>query len=109
MVCTYDGLSHCKLALVFAVVMDVLGVTSLLVGIFASLEIQGEDFGDLLVYSGVLLVLFSMAGWVLWYSGNIEGLHLQKDLNGRLGSAMDRLARSVSRRMRLPRTRSSPS
>ncbi|PWA23780.1 hypothetical protein CCH79_00010876 [Gambusia affinis] len=104
----YDGLSHCKLALVFAVVMDVLGVTSLLVGVFASLEIQGEDFGDLLVYSGALLVLFSMAGWVLWYSGNIEGLHLQKDMNGRLGSAMDRLARSVSRRMRIPRTHSSP-
>uniref|UniRef100_A0A3B3UF41 Transmembrane protein 238a n=1 Tax=Poecilia latipinna TaxID=48699 RepID=A0A3B3UF41_9TELE len=101
---SYDGLSHCKLALVFAVVMDVLGVTFLLVGVFASLEIQGEDFGDLLVYSGALLVLFSMAGWVLWYSGNIEGLHLQKDPSGHMGSAMDRLARSVSRRMRLPRT-----
>lgn len=105
----YDGLSHCKLALVFAVVMDVLGVTSLLVGVFASLEIQGKDFGDLLVYSGALLVLFSMAGWVLWYSGNIEGLHLQKDSKAGVGSAMDRLARSLSRRIRLPRTRSSPS
>ncbi|XP_012730632.1 transmembrane protein 238a [Fundulus heteroclitus] len=103
----YDGLSHCKLALVFAVVMDILGVTSLLVGVFASLEIQGKDFGDLLVYSGALLVLFSMAGWVLWYSGNIEGLHLQKDFHG-MGSAVDRLARSVSRKIRLPRTRSSP-
>uniref|UniRef100_A0A3Q2DKM2 Transmembrane protein 238a n=1 Tax=Cyprinodon variegatus TaxID=28743 RepID=A0A3Q2DKM2_CYPVA len=109
LVCFYDGLSHCKLALVFAVVMDVLGVTFLLLGVFASLEIKGKDFGDLLVYSGALLVLFSMAGWVLWYSGNIEGLHLQKNLDGNMGSAVDRLARTLSRRIRLPRTRSSPS
>ncbi|XP_015226233.1 PREDICTED: transmembrane protein 238-like [Cyprinodon variegatus] len=109
MVQKYDGLSHCKLALVFAVVMDVLGVTFLLLGVFASLEIKGKDFGDLLVYSGALLVLFSMAGWVLWYSGNIEGLHLQKNLDGNMGSAVDRLARTLSRRIRLPRTRSSPS
>ncbi|MEQ2302372.1 hypothetical protein AMECASPLE_006189 [Ameca splendens] len=104
----YDGLSHCRLALVFAVVMDVLGVTSLLLGVFASIEIKGKDFGDMLVYSGALLVLFSMAGWVLWYSGNIEGLHLQKDLNGGMGSAVDRLARTLSRRIHLPRTHSSP-
>ncbi|MED6248943.1 hypothetical protein ATANTOWER_007298 [Ataeniobius toweri] len=104
----YDGLSHCRLALVFAVVMDVLGVTSLLLGVFASIEIKGKDFGDMLVYSGALLVLFSMAGWVLWYSGNIEGLHLQKDLNGGMGSAVDRLAHTLSRRIRLPRTHSSP-
>ncbi|MEQ2211147.1 hypothetical protein XENOCAPTIV_006311, partial [Xenoophorus captivus] len=91
-----------------SVVMDVLGVTSLLLGVFASIEIKGKDFGDMLVYSGALLVLFSMAGWVLWYSGNIEGLHLQKDLNGGMGSAVDRLARTLSRRIRLPRTHSSP-
>ncbi|KAK5609668.1 hypothetical protein CRENBAI_000869 [Crenichthys baileyi] len=104
----YDGLSHCRLALVFAVVMDMLGVTSLLLGVFASIEVKGKDFGDMLVYSGALLVLFSMAGWVLWYSGNIDGLHLQKDLNGGMGSAVDRLARTLSRRIRLPRTHSSP-
>ncbi|XP_017271095.1 transmembrane protein 238 [Kryptolebias marmoratus] len=108
MVQKYDGLSHCKFALVFAVLMDLLGVTSLLVGVFAQLEIQGRDFGDLLVYSGALLVLFSLAGWVLWYSGNIEGLRLQKEHSRTVGNAVDRLARSVSRRMRLPRTRSSP-
>ncbi|KAM9806354.1 transmembrane protein 238a [Syngnathus typhle] len=104
----YDGLSHCKLALVFAVLMDLLGVTSLLLGVFAPLEIQGRDFGDFLVYSGALLVLLSLAGWVLWYSGNIEGLTSRKELGGAMGSAVDRVARSLSRRMRLPRTRSSP-
>lgn len=48
-----DGLSHCKLALAFAVLMDLLGGTALLVGVFAPLEIQGRDFGDLLVYTGM--------------------------------------------------------
>ncbi|KAF3839648.1 hypothetical protein F7725_018365 [Dissostichus mawsoni] len=77
-------------------------------GVFAPLEIQGRDFGDLLVYTGALLVLFSLAGWVMWYSGNIEGLTSRKELGSSVGGAMDRLARSLSRRIRIPRTRSSP-
>lgn len=48
-----DGLSHCKLALAFAVLMDVLGGAALLMGVFAPLEIKGKDFGDLLVYTGM--------------------------------------------------------
>lgn len=48
-----DGLSHCKLALAFAVMMDLLGGAALLVGVFAPLEIRGRDFGDLLVYTGM--------------------------------------------------------
>lgn len=48
-----EGLSHCKLALAFAVLMDVLGGTALLMGVFARLEIKGQDFGDLLVYTGM--------------------------------------------------------
>ncbi|CAL8257649.1 unnamed protein product [Boreogadus saida] len=100
-----DGLTHCKLALVFAVAMDLLGVISMLLGVFASLEFEGQDFGDLLVYSGALLVLFSMGGWVIWYSGNIQGLTTTKKLGG---TAFDRLARNLSRRIRMPRSQSSP-
>ena len=47
-----DGLSHCKLALAFAVLMDLVGGAALLLGVFAPLEIRGRDFGDLLVYTG---------------------------------------------------------
>ncbi|KAK7899310.1 hypothetical protein WMY93_020163 [Mugilogobius chulae] len=94
-----SGLSHCKLALAFAVIMDLLGGTALLVGVFAPLEIKGKDFGDLLVYTGALFVLFSLAGWVLWYTGNIEGLSSRKEL-GHIGSAVDRLARNLSRKIR---------
>ncbi|KAL4616721.1 transmembrane protein 238-like [Arapaima gigas] len=94
----YEGLSHCKVALAFAVSMDLLGVTALLLGVFAPLEIKGRDFGDFLVYSGALLVLMSLGGWVMWYSGNIEGLTTRKEL-GYIGTAVDQLARTLSRRM----------
>ncbi|XP_068566769.1 transmembrane protein 238a [Cebidichthys violaceus] len=94
-----DGLSHCKLALVFAVLMDLLGGTALLVGVFAPLEIKGRDFGDLLVYTGALFVLMSLAGWVLWYSGNIDGLTSKREL-GHISSVVDRLARNISRKIR---------
>ncbi|XP_011479209.1 transmembrane protein 238 [Oryzias latipes] len=99
-----EGLSHCKLALAFAVIMDLLGGAALLVGVFARLQIKGQDYGDLLVYSGALLVVVSLAGWVLWYSGNIEGLTTKKEL-GHIGSAVDRLARTLSRKMRTRRER----
>ncbi|XP_035269774.1 transmembrane protein 238a [Anguilla anguilla] len=98
----YNGLSHCKIALVFAVLMDLMGATALLLGVFAPLEIKGRDFGDLLVYSGALLVLMSLGGWVMWYSGNIEGLTSRKEL-GHIGTAVDRLARTLSRRIRTHR------
>lgn len=94
-----EGLTHCKFILVFAIIMDLLGITIVLIGVFVPLEIKGKDFGDLLVYSGVLLVLMSMVGWVMWYSGNIEGLSLAKDL-GYKRTAVDRLARTLSRRIR---------
>lgn len=94
-----EGLAHCKFILVFAITMDLLGITIVLMGVFVPLEVKGQDFGDLLVYSGVLLVLMSMIGWVMWYSGNIEGLSLTKDL-GYERSAVDRLARTLSRRIR---------
>ncbi|XP_022529074.1 uncharacterized protein LOC103032975 [Astyanax mexicanus] len=100
-----EGLAHCKLILLFAVLMDLLGITAVLVGVFAPLEVKGRDFGDLLVYSGVLLVLISMGGWVMWYSGNIEGLTSATELGYKPG-AIDRLARTLSQRIRKSRRRS---
>ncbi|KAM9385561.1 transmembrane protein 238a [Pholidichthys leucotaenia] len=93
-----DSLSHCKLALAFAVLMDLLGGALLLTGVFATVEIGKQDFGDLLVYTGALFVVCSMAGWVLWYSGNIEGLPFRKR-KGHISSAVDRIARNLSRKI----------
>lgn len=95
------GLTHCKFLLVFAVLMDLFGVSILLIGIFVPLEIGGRDFGDLLVYSGALLVLMSMGAWVMWYSGNIDGLIPEKELTDK-HNAVERFARSLSRRIRRP-------
>lgn len=60
----YTGLSHCKLALAFAVFMDVVGGATLLVGVFANLKIQDRDLGDVLVYSGMLVWLNQKQKWV---------------------------------------------
>lgn len=57
----------------------------------------GHNF--LIHFAGALLVLMSMAGWVLWYSGNIDGLTSKKEL-GHISSAVDRLARNLSRKIR---------
>ncbi|NP_001076543.1 transmembrane protein 238a [Danio rerio] len=96
MVCS--GVRHCKIALGFAVIFDIFGFTALFLGLFVPLELKGRDFGDLLVYTGALLVLMSLGGWVMWYSGNIEGMAAQKDLGG-IGNAVDRLARNLSRKI----------
>lgn len=93
-----SGLKHCKVALAFAIVFDIFGFTALFLGLFAPLEVNGRDFGDLLVYTGVLFVLISLGAWVMWYSGNIEGMPPQKELS-RIGTAVDRLARNLSRKI----------
>ncbi|KAK9960568.1 hypothetical protein ABG768_008417 [Culter alburnus] len=95
------GLTHCKFVLVFAVLMDLLGVSTLLIGVFVPLEIGGRDFSDLLVYSGAVLVLMSMGAWIMWYSGNIDGLIPEKEMTPKR-NAVDRLARTLSRRVRRP-------
>ncbi len=101
------GLKHCKVALGFAVIFDIFGFTALFLGLFAPLEMKGRDFGDLLVYTGALLVLISLGGWVMWYSGNIEGMPTQKDLSG-IGNAVDRLARNLSRKIYTHRVHRGP-
>lgn len=51
--------------------------------------------------SGALFLLVSLAGWVLWYSGNIEGLSLADDKKqGHISYAVDRIARTLSRKIR---------
>ncbi|XP_061031580.1 transmembrane protein 238-like [Eubalaena glacialis] len=58
---------RCALFLGLALVLDVVGLVLLLLGIFASL-----DFWDFLVYTGSLILVFSLLFWIIWYSLNIE-------------------------------------
>ncbi|XP_032119086.1 transmembrane protein 238 [Sapajus apella] len=97
------GLGRCRMALLLAVALDVAGMAALLTGVFAQLQVRGRDFGDLLIYSGALLVFLSLLGWILWYTGNIEisRQELERDY-GLRPSALARLARKLSRRWSAP-------
>ncbi|KAG9463402.1 transmembrane protein 238-like [Eleutherodactylus coqui] len=94
------ALERCRLALLFAVLMDIIGLTSLLVGIFAELKLHGQDYGDLLIYTGAILVFLSLIGWIFWYTGNIEISmeELQQDYTVKDGT-LARLARKISRHL----------
>lgn len=94
------ALGRCRMALLFAVLMDLVGVVSLLVGIFAQLQINGRDFGDLLIYTGAILVFMSLIGWIFWYTGNIEISleELERDYVVK-GGTLAHLARKISRRL----------
>lgn len=98
-----SGLGRCRIALLLAVALDVAGMVALLTGVFAQLQVRGRDFGDLLIYSGALLVFLSLLGWILWYTGNIEisRQELERDY-GLRPSALARLARKLSRRWSAP-------
>uniref|UniRef100_A0A8C2M9K7 Transmembrane protein 238 n=1 Tax=Cricetulus griseus TaxID=10029 RepID=A0A8C2M9K7_CRIGR len=98
-----SGLGRCRMALLLAVALDVAGMAALLTGVFAQLQVRGRDFGDLLIYSGALLVFLSLLGWILWYTGNIEisRQELERDY-GLRPSAIARLARKLSRRWSAP-------
>ncbi|XP_029440937.1 transmembrane protein 238 [Rhinatrema bivittatum] len=97
---TASPLARCRTALVFAVLMDLAGAASLLVGIFAQLQVNGRDFGDLLIYTGAILVFLSLIGWIFWYTGNIEISleELERDYAVK-GGTLARLARKISRRL----------
>nr|XP_044615025.1 LOW QUALITY PROTEIN: transmembrane protein 238 [Equus asinus] len=104
-----SGLGRCRMALLLAVALDVAGMAALLTGVFAQLQVRGRDFGDLLIYSGALLVFLSLLGWILWYTGNIEisRQELERDY-GLRPSAIARLARKLSRRWSAPAAAAGP-
>ncbi|XP_075999064.1 transmembrane protein 238 like [Genypterus blacodes] len=54
-----------------AIAFDVIGLVLLFVGIFADPRIDGQFYGDFLIFTGSLIVFFSIALWLMWYVGNI--------------------------------------
>ncbi|XP_029453441.1 transmembrane protein 238-like [Rhinatrema bivittatum] len=63
---------RCSLLIWLALVFDVAGLALVLVGIFGSLQRQGRSFGDFLIYSGGIVLFFSLLWWLLWYLCNLE-------------------------------------
>eukprot|EP00061_Rhincodon_typus_P008048 g30310.t1 len=66
------GIGRCPAFFWMAISLDVGGLFLLLVGIFANVQVGGRGFGDCLVYSGSIIVFFSLIWWLFWCTGNIE-------------------------------------
>ncbi|XP_062965560.1 transmembrane protein 238-like [Cynocephalus volans] len=60
-------LGRCVVFLILALLLDAVGLVILLLGIFATLT-----FWDFLVYTGALMLAFSLLFWIAWYTFNIE-------------------------------------
>ncbi|XP_041634083.1 transmembrane protein 238-like [Cheilinus undulatus] len=80
-----------------AVVFDVIGLVLLFIGIFANLRIEGRFYGDFLIYTGSLIVFFSVGPWLMWYVGNVQVS--VEDGSKKRGSTIVRLARKLSERL----------
>ncbi|XP_069809168.1 transmembrane protein 238-like [Dendropsophus ebraccatus] len=65
-------LGRCSFLFLLAMGFDVLGLVLILTGIFASLELEGRSFGEFFIYSGGILLFFSLLWWLAWYSLNLE-------------------------------------
>lgn len=85
----------CVPAFILAVVFDILGIVLLFIGIFANLRLDGRFYGDFLIYSGSLILFFSIGLWLMWYVGNVP---VPKQTSGNTGNIVD-LARKISQRL----------
>eukprot|EP00061_Rhincodon_typus_P000396 g11569.t1 len=94
------GLSRCTYALGLALALDAVGLVALLVGVFGNLQRGGRDYGDMLIYTGAIVVFVSLIGWVFWYTGNIEisWEELTRDYP-HSDSRLQRIVRKISRRL----------
>uniref|UniRef100_W5NMJ6 Transmembrane protein 238 n=1 Tax=Lepisosteus oculatus TaxID=7918 RepID=W5NMJ6_LEPOC len=65
-------IGKCIPLFILGIVFDVIGITLLLIGIFANVQLRGMFFGDFLIYTGAIVIFLSLIWWILWYTGNIE-------------------------------------
>lgn len=63
----FRGLGRCTCCFWAAVAFDTVGLSVLLIGVFATVF-----FYDLLIYAGAIIIFLSLIWWFFWYSGNIE-------------------------------------
>ncbi|XP_063309444.1 transmembrane protein 238-like [Pelobates fuscus] len=63
---------RCPALFLLAVMADVVGLGLILIGIFVNLEMDGRSFGEFLIYTGGIMLFFSLLSWLAWYTFNLE-------------------------------------
>ncbi|KAJ0058141.1 hypothetical protein NL108_008711, partial [Boleophthalmus pectinirostris] len=93
------AIGACVPFFLLAVLFDVLGIILLFLGIFANLRIDGRFYGDFLIYTGSIILFFSIGLWLLWYLGNIPPPYDPLTASVKHGNSIVEIARKFSRRL----------
>uniref|UniRef100_A0A8C4R0Z9 Uncharacterized protein n=1 Tax=Eptatretus burgeri TaxID=7764 RepID=A0A8C4R0Z9_EPTBU len=63
-----DSLGRCAVVFWLAIIFSVIGMAIVLAG----LVLMNSKFSDFLIYTGAIIMVFSLIWWLFWYMGNIE-------------------------------------
>jgi len=93
---TVKCIGSCLPLFFMAIAFDITGLVLLFVGIFANLRLNGRFYGDFFIYTGSLIIFFSLGFWLMWYLGNVR-VSEYDELKKR--NSIVQLARKISERL----------